>query len=454
MSMGGRGRSWYNNLVLVLTLLVVLLLWNDANASVNYLHTRGLAADDPFGSDYRSSCRSRRRSSSNDIPHRLMNHNRSHNSVVHLSTNAVDVSSSISQEVGSSTSSGGNPVQQMSKFVVDSFQRFITGTKMLYSNHQTCNAIRAKQKLGGSISFQEFEFLRKGKEDRSKLGNIVFLMVFSSSVLPYALMFFPDMIPSPFQPFDKVLTKYETLSRVRAHAVVETLLAMENAAISAPISSKFNPFSGGAVRREMERITGLNNSAGVFFSAVTFDDILEKIDSALYFASSDTIKERNQKKKLVMVPKPIVKGIGKSLGFSSYFPNFMLRSKIVDHMKVLCESDEFLINENVDMSTLSRETLLDACGIRFIGTPRSSDDELRKGLSHWLKFTSRFHSNSDSVYNRNLSLISLLCFNAVHAVKDPKCESTLPRLMFTSGVTVPTQYAKTSSPDGSLGMSM
>ena len=446
-------RCWCNNyhvtklIALVFTLVATV---DDASAAVNYLpaSSRIYHLDMMMSSSDAGPFVSFRRRTS--YPSR--NNNKCDSQVMFTSSSVMESSSM--QGGASSSEGGGNPLQQMMNFVVESFQRFITGTKMLYSNHQTCNAIRAKQKLGGSISFQEFEFLRKGKEDRSKLGNILFLMVFSSSMLPYALMFFPDMIPSPFQPFDKIFTKYETLSRTRAHAVIETLLAMENAAINAPISSKFNPFSGGAVKREMERITGINNSAGLLFSSQTFDEVLDKIGDSLYFASSDSDKERNQKSKLMTVPKPIVKGIGKSLGLSSFLPNFMLRGKIMEHLKVLSESDEFLTKGNVDLDTLSRETLLDACGIRFIGSPRSSDDELRKRLAQWLTCTTRVQSKSDLVYNQNVGLISLLCFNAVQAIKDPNCESALPRLMFTAGPKIPFGLQENNySPEGSLGMS-
>ena len=339
------------------------------------------------------------------------------------------VSSSVS--IDEDEEEGGNPVKQMTGFVVDSFKRFATGTKMLYSNYQTCSAIRSKQKIGGSISFQEFEFLRKGKEDRSKVGNLLFLMVFSSSVLPYALMFFPEMMPSPFQPMDKLLAKYETLSRIRAHAILESLMAMENAEFNAPISSKFNPFSGGAVRKEMARIANINIAASQIFAANGLEDVFAKMRDTLHFSSTDNEKDISKQKKLMTVPKPIIKGIGKSIGLSSFFPYFMLRGKVLDHLKILSESDEFLVKQNVDLNLLDRETLLDACGIRFIGAPQSSDEELREGLDDWLKYSSHSHTNKE-VYNENLGMITMLCYNAVQAIKDPNCESSLARLMFKS----------------------
>jgi len=348
---------------------------------------------------------------------------------LHSSSVSVRNMSSESSSAVATSGSGGNPITQLASFIADSFRRFVTGSKLLYSNYQTCNTIRAKQKTGGGISFQEFEFLRKGKEDRSRLGNIIFLMVFSSSMLPYALMFFPDMLPSPFQPIDKLLNKYETSSRTRAHAVIETLLSMEKAETTAPISSKFNPFSGGAVRREMARITELNASAGSVFAATDLDDLLYLLKDIISFPNDISEKDKTRELNLISIPKPLMKGIGRSLGLSNFFPNFMLRSKVLEHLKVVEESDQFLINEKVNLDSLNRDTLLDSCQLRFIGNPQSTEDELRSGLASWLKYSSKRENTSE---NENVKKIAMLCYNAVLTVKDPRCASALPRIMFTS----------------------
>mmetsp|Transcript_26436 Transcript_26436/g.40949 ORF Transcript_26436/g.40949 Transcript_26436/m.40949 type:complete len:440 (-) Transcript_26436:216-1535(-) len=359
------------------------------------------------------------------VPHHQQQHDA-------LSSNSVTKSSALSSSDDGSEGEGGNPIVQLATFVRDSFARFVNGTKELYANHQTCNAIRSKQKTSVKITFEEFEFLRKGKEDRSKVANILFLMIFSSSVLPYALMMFPNMLPVPFQPRDDTLTKYHTLSRVRTHAVMETMLAIENAAIIPPISSKLNPFSGKAVRREMARMTDFCGNANLFFQATTPAQILELLGSTLQFPVGENVqKEVNQQTKLMTVPKQIIKGLGKSTGISNspIMPTFMVRGKLTEYLKSLSESDKFLVEEKVDLNSINDNVLLEACTLRFIGTPDSSPDELRRGLAIWLQHAV-VRPGVQQNYNENLGRVALLCYNAIQGARDGRSESQLPRLMF------------------------
>eukprot|EP00957_Ditylum_brightwellii_P159421 12135408-Ditylum_brightwellii.AAC.1 len=82
---------------------------------------------------------------------------------------------------------GGNPIVQLAGYVKDSVVRMKDGTVELYTNHQKCNEIRSKQQLyaklhdikgkaaiakAGGISYAEFDFLQRGKEDRSKLTQL------------------------------------------------------------------------------------------------------------------------------------------------------------------------------------------------------------------------------------------------------------------------------------------
>jgi len=107
---------------------------------------------------------------------------------------------------------GGNPVMQLVGYVKDSVVRTVDGCGLLWKNHQRCNDIRSKQKthreklqskwemegrmtpeemknklkmVNGGITYDEFTFLGKGKEDRGKLMNVVFLMVGAPRFLPY-----------------------------------------------------------------------------------------------------------------------------------------------------------------------------------------------------------------------------------------------------------------------------
>ena len=136
-------------------------------------------------------------------------------------TDVVVPSYSTKGDTSSSGDSGTNPVFQLAGYVKDSFVRMKDGSVQLYTNHKKCNEIRSKQKeylekiastlpkeeqkaakkyypSAGGITYEEFDFLQKGKEDRGRLANTVFMMVFAPNFVPYAFMFFPDMLPSSF----------------------------------------------------------------------------------------------------------------------------------------------------------------------------------------------------------------------------------------------------------------
>jgi hypothetical protein len=192
---------------------------------------------------------------------------------------------------------GGNPVANLAGFIKSSIVGFKDNTVKLYTNHQGCNAIRAKQKSfaintaesdrfvprgytpsnyqqakkkgdsnrktsnpGGvyqrtGISYAEYNFLQQGKADRGKVGQLMFLMVFSPNFLPYAFWIFPNIMPTPFMksaggPGNRsgMLTPWGTAVQSRVHAVLHTMCAVEQEAMNEPVVSggiSLNPFGGG-----------------------------------------------------------------------------------------------------------------------------------------------------------------------------------------------------------------
>ena len=125
----------------------------------------------------------------------------------------------------SSDGSGGNVIFQLFGLVKDSLVRTVDGTKEMWGNHGRCKQIRSKQKeyreklqkqwefeekgltpkemkqrlakVNGGITYDEFVFLVKGQEDRGKLMNMFFLMWGAPRLFPYALMFYPEILPGP-----------------------------------------------------------------------------------------------------------------------------------------------------------------------------------------------------------------------------------------------------------------
>lgn len=131
-------------------------------------------------------------------------------------TSASSSTSSAAAAAAATSNNNKNVVVQLFGYVKTSITRTIDGCGQLWSNHGKCNAIRKKiavyrdelkhrweeeneslsneqkqllkTKIGG-ISFEEYSFLQKGKEDRGKVMNLLFLMWGAPRFLPYALLF-------------------------------------------------------------------------------------------------------------------------------------------------------------------------------------------------------------------------------------------------------------------------
>jgi hypothetical protein len=367
------------------------------------------------------------------------------------------------------TESSGNPVGQLFGYLKDSVVRTIDGSKEMYSNHGRCKEIRAKQKvcrdtmkqqwesegltpremkeklqsINGGISYDEFVFLSKGKEDRGKLMNMLFLMWGAPRLFPYALMFYPDVLPAPFQPLPDASgmeSTLEKLSRQRSHIVIETLLSLEKEAREIPALSKLNIFGRKKQQKNMESINDLDMAVGNIMSAPGAYDgsgiqmALDAIDDLLY--KKDLLTR--QEKRLVGLPSSIILGLMNSVNgpapFTKFQPNFMKRGNLLTHIQKITASDNFLVSEKVDLGTLSTARLLEACNDRMIGGLGRSTDDMRKGLSDWLKLAVEQPNNrtleSGENFNENLARAALLSYYSVEGARDFRNPSYLPRLMF------------------------
>jgi len=322
----------------------------------------------------------------------------------------------------SSDGGGGNVVVQMLGYVKDSFVRTVDGTKEMWGNHGRCKQIRVKQKeyreklqkqwefeekgltpkemkqrlakVNGGVTYDEFVFLIKGKEDRGKLMNMVFLMWGAPRFFPYALMFYPDILPGPFAPLPDASgkeSKLQKLSRERTHAVIRTLLAIETEARSVPALAKFNIFGKKKQARQMDEM----DSLGKTISQIMTTPGAESVDSGALVAMNtmedilySSKKITRSEERLINAPKCIVNGIMAAIDgpnlLQSVMPHFMKRGQIFNHVQKLNDIDNFLVDERVDLDNLSTARLLEACSDRMIGGPGQNDEEMREHLKNWL----------------------------------------------------------------------
>lgn len=374
---------------------------------------------------------------------------------------------------GSSNSGGGgNVVFQIFGYVKDSLVRTVDGTKEMWGNHGRCKQIRSKQneyreklkkqwefeekgltprqmrerlaKVNGGVTFDEFNFLVKGKEDRSKLMNMFFLMWGAPRLFPYALMFYPEILPGPFAPLPDASgkeSKLQKLSRERTHSVIRTLLAIETEARSVPALSKINIFGKKKQMRKMDEMDSLGKSISqIMMASGSGSDngasvAMNTMEDFLYSPNPFTRAEQ----RFVAVPKCIASGIHAAIdgpnAFQKIMPHFMKRGQILTHVQKLNDIDNFLVDENVDLNDLSTARLLEACSDRMIGGPGQTDEEMREHLSNWLDLgvnqPAKRIKETGEYFNDNLAKMSLMGVYCINGARDDRSESYLSRSMYS-----------------------
>jgi hypothetical protein len=384
----------------------------------------------------------------------------------------------------------GNPnvILQLVNYFKDSIVRTANGTKQLWSNHGRCREIRAKQqdyrdrlkkqwefeekdlsakemkerlaKIHGGITYDEFIFLLNGREDRGKLMNLAFLMWGAPKFFPYALMLYPDILPSPLAPLPDMSstkeTKLQKLARERSHAVLRTLMAIENEAKMVPALSKLNVFGKQGQIRRMDEMDSLGKTIGQIMTTSTTTTttvdhpsvpgttviatsrgsiVMNTMENLLYQEGKDFTRAE---KRLVHVPKSITTGIlaavnGPNL-FQNIMPHFLKRGQVLNHIQKISEVDNFLVQEKINLMDLSTARLLEACSDRMIGGPNRTDQELRQGLADWLDLAvyqpTRRMKQTGEYFNENLARMALLSFYCVGGARDVRSTSYLPRVMY------------------------
>lgn len=376
------------------------------------------------------------------------------------------------------TQKGGNAITGLFGYVKNSITRTIDGCQELWANYGTCKEIRAKVKLYqdrqketwvrqglyepnskalkerlqttiGGISFEEYAFLQKGKEDRGKLMSLAFIVFGAPRFLPYALMFQPEMLPSPLKPPQDASggeTKWEKQSRERATVLLETLLQLEKDAHVIPLMSRLNIFGRAKQLERLDAAQAMNDEIEGFLQHVGTASragartLLEQLEPWLYRPNQDFERAIQR---LTQVPLALTKGLGDALlggGFlNNLSPAFMQRGRLVGHLRKVAEADAFLVESAVNVTHISPTLLRETCSDRMIGSPGMSMAELQTSLADWLSFVEqepaeRVQSSSSSsttlYYNSNLARTALMSYYALQGMQDQGSACRLTRALY------------------------
>eukprot|EP00984_Skeletonema_dohrnii_P019389 scaffold9249_cov86-Skeletonema_dohrnii-CCMP3373.AAC.3 len=335
---------------------------------------------------------------------------------------------STSSAVTTKKAASSNPVVQLATYVKDSFVNFKNGLGQMNLDHRRCNDIRAKQRTfatnngfkrprgvkgiqTGGISYEEYDFLRKGLVDRNKLFAVSVVMACLPNYFVYYLWSFPDMLPSPFLKGARV----------------------------APWTAKLNPFGGRATQRAMDRLGNFVNvgSAALEEYGVSGPSgckiILKKLRTEIY------TKDVPSKQRMLLagntIPKQFMKGLTKAISAdplnkgSSIFGISPLK-----HIESVALADGFIIDQNVDIDSINSNLLSEACSARLIGGPGWTDEERKEALLRWLKEAEVKPRAAVEAgaghYNGNLARAALMCYNALDATRDPRSDSRLMRSLY------------------------
>ena len=341
----------------------------------------------------------------------------------------------------------------------DTAVNFKNGIGQMNTDHRRCNAIRAKQQTyvktitsssssssssrhrprgikgiqTGGITYEEYDFLKKGLIDRNKLFAAVVVSLCLPNYFVYYLWSFPDMLPSPFVNKQRNDILHE-ISRERCHAVITTLLDIERGARVAPWTSKLNPFGKGATERAMNRLdsyismgchhmmmtsssssSGSGGGGGASSSRGSNDGgklLLEKLQPYLYTchpltkkqqqtlqllsssSSSSSLetgggtKKKNPTTTVIPFPKQILKGLSKAISADPLNKGASpFGTTPIKHIESVTLADEFIVDHDIDLQSINSILLEEACSARLIGGPGWTDDERRMALKDWLQMT-------------------------------------------------------------------
>ena len=360
---------------------------------------------------------------------------------------------------------GGNGAAfDLGNFLKGELKFCVEAPMKMWRAHGRCNDIRAKQRsfreslrsewlehgadskdvdqrlktVHGGISYEEFEFLQRGKEDRQKLLSLMVCSVFSPKVLvPISWIAPVNAWPSHFQrpKLGMGETPLETLSRVRSHAVLQMILHIEK-----ECTTRFqNPFKSRTIRPQTLAMRNIVTKAVNLFMSGNLnpDSVLKCIDNKVY------LKEEPKRGKgmITSIADPVVKWFGPMINGETRFydamvPTILTRGFLASYLTRVKEADEFLVEQGVDIETLSTKTIVDACNARMIGTLGRTDMELKQQLREWLEHTTigptKRVQTTGECFNGHLARSALMTYFALDAVRDERSASRLPRLLFTN----------------------
>jgi hypothetical protein len=202
----------------------------------------------------------------------------------------------------------------------DNFRIFKTGTGAMWNNRKAAAVVRKQHKSAGARpTYPELLLLRKSSDDTQKLVQAGIIYIVVPELLPAMLYFFPRSIPSTFETAERRGRRYDTLVRLRAKAVLDMAVRLEDdAAVKKGKAGKL------AVERSAE--------AERLLRAPSLSAATAPLAKYLPPATSAQAIEVG-KAPLKGMPQPFVKAGCTLIGLSGPLPGFIRRRELRKHLQ-------------------------------------------------------------------------------------------------------------------------
>ncbi|EKU20993.1 hypothetical protein NGA_2009600, partial [Nannochloropsis gaditana CCMP526] len=313
----------------------------------------------------------------------------------------------------------------------NSLRRLQEGTIDLWGNTKQLGGLKKRFARGETLTFPEYNLMQKTSGDIAKFVGLALFTMSKPEFTPFLCSFFPAVVPSTYLNSDEKLQRCQQRNFARVRGVVTHLMSLQQEAV-APHRKENDRMRH---LRTMERLLHTTTKAGPGKALKQVGDL-----EYVLFCRPKRDGKGRQKADLRAVPRPFLVSVCNAIGmFHKFIPAAGLRTMLSDYLWKIDESDQVLLNTNVDK--LGRDDLLDACAQRALSLGDASPDAMRANLKSYLKCVSRpslappvvrkKESEQEGkvvALNENNMRFALLGLNMVGLVRDAKENSALRAL--------------------------
>jgi predicted DNA-binding protein len=332
-----------------------------------------------------------------------------------------------------------------------SLQRLVDGVRQGPAQIREVNLLKKRAKLDGddSLSYSEFRFIERSREDFKKCVRLAFTAYLSPELFFYSYVVIPAIstdnpwawttLPSTFDDAKEEGMRNVIKIKRRQHAVFRGVTGlMENTFDDIPEKIRKQRLQQldrvkGASKRVGKSIEAALNELEPYYTADNGKKRGKKQPSNA--ARMLRTKKQDGKKRVEMcldgMPWASVKDTCKSFGIDGmpniFFLRRLNRGEISRHFDGIRKADNHI--SRIGVEALSDEEVVDACLERCISIDSTrSMGEMRKDISQWLNIVESPPTHKKQYNDQNLRLL-LAGLHSVKAVRGSRFSSAMKSIV-------------------------